>query len=944
MPLISSGGVYYGGSLFMNKKDTPLRRLLDWCMVLFILAFTIGQLFSHFEFSRKNLEYLEFTDSQIKTLNAVYDYLEFTNALSTDMCQYAFTGEQGYINDYFIILNGKEYKDTVNFVMNTDSSQNFADTVGEVAKSILDFELYILKLSAVSCNVPEYQMDEILRNIELTPEDKALSRSEQMIKASEMAFSENYRNTKAIFGVELNEFASNLTAKNNLIQNDYAELIKTKTKVQQTSLLLSGALMLLIVMLLYRQMLTINNMLTNEKQYKGALITDAIGVFEVNLTEDRIEAILSEKGDRITNELKRLKLSVPCSLSEFIGAAIPCLPPADAVAFELFSPAYFINQFNKGNRFITRESWYTGADERHLYLRNSILLSKRQDTDSVYALIVFRDITSEQMEYEKQRQLVEMSMRSGQQYLDALRTDSVGIYESNITRGTIDRIISDTADHKVARFFEEAGILLPGKVSQFKKSIMPLFDDTNRQNLISYTSEELTALYKKGVKNQIAEFWINMPDGTRRYLKNTMLLRKEEGSGDLIAICIIKDDTEQRLESEKRQMELIQEKANNEAKVKFFSRMSHDIRTPLNGVIGMIDLVRHHMDEPERVRDYIDKIDQSSRHLLSLVNDVLDMSVVESGKLEITRKSVNLKAITDECCVILNSQLLMRDIVLEVDTETIKTPYVLSDPVAIKKILMNILSNAVKFTGDNGHILFKTEYSYSFDGTQLNAKYTISDTGMGMSEEFLQKIFEPFTQEKEDVRTHYQGTGLGMSIVKQYVDALGGTISVTSRKDEGSTFVVELPFEIDSSNQNDFGDVAPKQNDVSGLKVLLVDDNELNIEIVQMLLEDQGVVVKTASNGQKAVDIFTQSEEGYYDAIIMDIMMPIMDGLEATKAIRSMALTRKDAVSVPIIALTANAFASDLEKTEAAGMTAHLSKPIVPNMLMETLTRCCRGS
>lgn len=940
MTPICIGGVYYHGSLLMNKKDTPLRRFLDWFLVLCILAFTIGQLFSHFEFNRKNLEYLDFTDSQTKSLNAVYDYLELTNALSTDMCQYAFTGEPGYINDYFQILNGNEYRNTVDLVKDADINLDFSGTVGKSAGAILDFELYILKLTAVACNVPDHQMDVALRNLELSAEDKALPPLLQMQKASEMAFSENYRNTKAMFGVELKEFANNLTDKNNLIQKEYAELIKTRTRIQQIMLLLSGALMLLIVMLLYRQMITINNMLTNEKQYKGALITDAIGVFEVNLTEDRIEAILSEKDERLTNELKRLKLTVPCPLSEIIDAVIPNLPPADAVMYERFSPAYFINQFNGGNRFITRENWYTGSDERHLYLRNTILLSKRQDTDSVFALIVIRDVTAEQVVHEKQRQLVEMSLRSGQQYLEALRTDSIGIYETNITRGTIDRIISDTADHKVARFFEEAGILLPGKVAQFKKAIMPLFDDSNRGNLISYTGEELTALYKKGVKTQIAEFWINMPDGTKRYLKNTMLFRRDEVSGDLIAICIIKDDTAQRLENEERQLELLQQKANNETKTKFFSRMSHDIRTPLNGVIGMIDLVRHHIDEPERVRNYIDRIDQSSRHLLSLVNDVLDMSVADSSQFEISRKPVSLKAITDECCVILNSQLLMRDIVLEVETESETVPCVLSDPVAIKKILLNILSNAVNFTGDNGHILFKAEYAYSFDGTQLNATYTISDTGVGMSEEFLQKIFEPFTQENE--RANHQGTGLGMSIVKQYVDALGGKISVTSRKDVGSTFIVELPFEIDTNDQNGLKYTETPQLDVSGLKVLLVDDNELNIEIVQMLLEDQGVTVKTASNGRAAVDLFTQSEEGYYDAIIMDIMMPIMDGLEATKAIRCMAMTRSDAVSIPVIALTANTVAKDLEKAKAEGMTAHLSKPIVPNVLMETLARCCR--
>lgn len=928
----------------MKQRDTPFRRILDWCIVFCILVFTLIQFFSHYSFSKKYLEYMEFADGKNESITAAYDYLEITNALSSDMTEFVITGNEAYLNHYFLTLNSPEHQRLLEYFLVEQGPLSFPDVVGKRAEIIAQLDMHILKLCAVSCGIPDYQMEEDLRNLELTEEEKSLSSEQLMQKAHDLAFGDGYSEAKLRFAAALTEYENDQIARNETIEAGYAELITTQTRAQQTMLLLTGAMTLLIVILLYRQMTIINKMLVDEQQYKGALITDAIGVFEVNLTEDRIEAILSEKDSLLTNELKRHKLNVPCPFSEFLSAIIAFVPPADAVGMERFSAAYFINQFQAGNRYITREGWYSPSDDLHVYLRNTVILSQRPDSESVYALVVFRDVTSEKLEYDKQHRLIEMSLRSGQQYLDALRTDSVGIYESNITHGTIEHILSDTPDHKVARFFQDIGLTLPGKVDNYRKALLPLIDEDQRSHLIPIGGDVLSDLYSKGVRNQTCEVWINMPDGDRRYLKNTMLIRREEESGDLVSIAIIKDCTEQQLEFESQQLELMQQKARNEAKNKFFSSMSHDIRTPLNGVIGMIDLVRHHMDEPDRIKDYVEKIDQSSKHLLSLINDVLDMSAIDSGKVEIGKKPVNILSVLDECFVILNSQLLGRDIVFNADMGTLKTPVVLSDSVALKKIFMNILSNAVKFTRDGGSINFKAEYAYSFDGKTLNTKFIVSDTGIGISPEFIKKVFDPFCQENSGPRTTYQGTGLGLAIVKQYVDILSGTVTVQSEKNKGTTFVVELPFELSNQEGSGQSEVERSLVDVSGLKVLLVDDNELNIEIVQMLLEDQGVDVTIASNGREAVEAFSASEEGHFDAIIMDIMMPVMDGLEASGIIRHMALTRKDAESVPIIALTANAFTADIKKTEEAGMTAHLSKPIVPAMLMETLTRCCRGN
>ncbi len=362
----------------------------------------------------------------------------------------------------------------------------------------------------------------------------------------------------------------------------------------------------------------------------------------------------------------------------------------------------------------------------------------------------------------------------------------------------------------------------------------------------------------------------------------------------------------------------------NKAKSEFLSSMSHDIRTPINAVIGMVDIASKNVNDPDRVSDCLKKISVSSEHLLSLINDVLDMSFIESGKVVVSKNHMDLELLLNNCASIIEGQMMNRNLLFVKKYDDIEHKRLIGDELRLRQVLINILGNAVKFTEDGGKIVFEvTELS----ATDTNVKYRfeITDTGKGMSEEFLEHIFEPFAQEKNDSRTNYMGTGLGMAITKRFVDLMNGTIQVKSRLQEGSTFMIELDFEIDNTVVEE-----PRQEqkpaDLSGMRVLLVEDNELNLEIAQIMLEDEGIEVIAARDGAVAVEIFKHSEISEFDAILMDVMMPVMNGLEATEKIRS--LERSDAIKIPIIAMTANAYAEDIQKTKAAGMNAHLTKPV----------------
>ena len=370
-----------------------------------------------------------------------------------------------------------------------------------------------------------------------------------------------------------------------------------------------------------------------------------------------------------------------------------------------------------------------------------------------------------------------------------------------------------------------------------------------------------------------------------------------------------------------------QAQAASKAKSTFLSNMSHDIRTPMNAIIGFTNIALHQDSVPE-MHNCLKKIEESSDHLLSLLNDVLDISRIESGKVEFSPVPANITAVTDSVIEIVKGMLLNRELNFEVHREPLQNPYVMTEPVRIREILVNILNNAVKFTKDGGTIRFDAGNRPGADAQHIVICYRIKDTGIGMSEEFQKKIFDEFAQEENGVRTQYKGTGLGMPISKKYIELMGGTITVDSRKGVGTTFTVEIPMELTNAEKVEKTKPPVQHNDLKGIKVLLAEDNDLNAELATILLEDLGMTVTRAADGQEVVDLFAEHPAGTYDIILMDIMMPKIDGHQAAKAIRAMYADRPDAEEIPIIALSANAFSEDVQASLDAGMNGHVSKPL----------------
>ena len=397
----------------------------------------------------------------------------------------------------------------------------------------------------------------------------------------------------------------------------------------------------------------------------------------------------------------------------------------------------------------------------------------------------------------------------------------------------------------------------------------------------------------------------------------------------------------ERLQHKNQQLSVAVQEADraNAAKTSFLSRMSHDIRTPLNGIIGLLEIDAAHPDDRELVDSNREKMRVSANHLLSLLNDVLQMSKLESGEIALGHEPIDLNRLAAEVMTIISQRAAESGISMENDrhSEQVSAPWVYGSPLHLRQIFLNIYTNCIKYNKPGGSITTLFQCVEKGEKT-VTYRWTISDTGIGMSEEFLGYIFDPFTQEKTDARSIYQGTGLGMAIVKGLVEQMHGSIEVGSTLGVGSTFTITIPFEIAESveakptQRSDAG-----QADIRGLRLMLAEDNDLNAEIAKMLLEDAGVIVTVVGDGQQAVSLFREKPAGTFDVILMDIMMPVMDGLTATKTIR--ALDRPDAGTIPIIAMTANAFEEDAKKCLAAGMNAHLAKPLDIGKLIATIAQ-----
>ena len=375
--------------------------------------------------------------------------------------------------------------------------------------------------------------------------------------------------------------------------------------------------------------------------------------------------------------------------------------------------------------------------------------------------------------------------------------------------------------------------------------------------------------------------------------------------------------------------------AANEAKTEFLQRMSHDIRTPINGICGLVNMADHYADDTEKQTEYRTKVKEASNLLLELVNEILDMSKLESGEVVLEEIPFNLSSIFREVFIVIEQMAAEQNIRIMWEKKEITHRDLIGSPGYVKRVMMNILSNAVKYNRENGQIYISCMEIPSEQPEMTTMEFVCRDTGIGMTEEFQKCVFEPFAQEHTGSRAKFTGTGLGLSISRKLVEKMGGTITFESKKGVGTTFVIRVPFKIDpdADKREEQKDVSEKS--IKGLHILLAEDNELNMEIAEFVLQNEGAGVTKAWDGQEAVELFRNSEPGEFDVILMDIMMPVMNGYETTKMIRS--LDREDAKAIPIIAMTANAFTEDRIRAKEAGMDEHVAKPVDVELLIKVI-------
>ena len=543
---------------------------------------------------------------------------------------------------------------------------------------------------------------------------------------------------------------------------------------------------------------------------------------------------------------------------------------------------------------------------------------------------------------------LKQSIVENENYAEALLQTVNAVYTVDLTNDKLENVYYHEAAFKV-----ENDIQTPRSYSDYcNKRSRYVTEDTLENYRIVDSSFKLLKRFATGAKQVTVEYCETMGKENKPvWLQKTVLMSRDmvydantdKESSVVHGIVLFKNtsDFHEKEQQEKARLQMAYEEADSEnrAKTEFMNRMSHDIRTPINGIMGMVDIIRKNRDDREKVDDSLDKIQLSTRHLLELVSDVLDMSKLEAGMFEIHEDVFDMNELMDEVAALVDAQLVESGITHCKHRSNIQHTALKGSSLQLRRIMVNLLSNAIKYNKSNGTIDTYAE-ELSCDGTTVWYEFKIVDTGIGMSEEFIkEQLFKPFTQEKNDARTLYRGTGLGMSIVKALLDKMGGSIEVESQLGEGSTFTFRLPFKVDENAiETKKEEQSSGEQKLEGKQILLVEDNEINMEIAEFYLKELGIVVDKAWNGKEAIDKFEESAPGTYDLILMDIMMPVMGGREAARRIRT--LERPDAETVRIYAMTAQVSSESVHKCLASGMNGHIAKPIDESKLREILTRC----
>ena len=549
-------------------------------------------------------------------------------------------------------------------------------------------------------------------------------------------------------------------------------------------------------------------------------------------------------------------------------------------------------------------------------------------------------------------QLTQSILENGN-YIEALMDTAEIIQSVNLTQNLLEKIFWQNRENR-----QIPDIKLPCPYDTYCKTCQRFVTKETRENYrITENPAQLIERFKAGEKQVTVEYQVEQSDGSRCWWQETVLMSQEmvyesktkQTSTVIGAIILFKDISEfhEQEDRERERLQVAYEKADLEsrAKTEFMNRMSHDIRTPINGILGMIQMIRKNYKDQEKIEECVDKMDLSVQHLSELVNDVLDMSKIESGYLELQNDTFDLNTLIDQVEVVVSAQVEAMEIRYESHREKVNHMMLSGDTLQIRRIMLNLFSNAIKYNKRGGRIDTYVK-ELSFDGMCAAFEFRITDTGVGMSREYIkEELFKPFTQEINDARTQYKGTGLGMSIVKGLVEKMGGTIRVSSTPGVGTEFRFYLSFPVvqpEKESQNEECVQRTKQDlkedkPLRGYHILLAEDNEINMEIAEFYLEEAGAQVTKAWNGREAAELFKQSGLREYDAVLMDIMMPELDGKEASRKIRSMADQREDAAEIPILAMTAQASTESIHQCKSAGMNECIFKPVNAKELIRLL-------
>jgi len=698
-----------------------------------------------------------------------------------------------------------------------------------------------------------------------------------------------------------------------------------------------GSVLLLLILFYRKERQEIEEVAEERGKYKNAVLADAVIVFEANLTKNLIleGAWKGHDGKPVPIE-KVLGLSLPCSYDVYIKRWVERY--VEEGSRELFlentGREYLNRAFMEGKSEISFDYNAQSLEGVKMFARRSIYLTQEQKTGDLIAYSNVKDIT-EQKRNEGQRQ----------QYERMLITTASGIY-----KGVRQIDLSDFATTYLS--FENNRIRTTDKGEWhvwLQRQISRVHPDDAEKLLACLDGEQFLRLpaghslrcdFRSSSKNE---------NGFHRVFSVTAF--KSEMGGKMYIHLVTMEHTA-TVENEMRQKALIEDallRAENASKAKtaFLSNMSHDIRTPMNAIIGFTALAAAHIREPELVQNYLEKISCSSNHLLSLINDVLDMSRIESGRIHLKETECSLEEIMQELENMLTPDLNSKRLNFFLDTSSLINKDVICDKLRLNQILMNLLGNAMKFTDPDGSIsVWITQKPDDREGW-ADYEFHVKDTGIGISEEFQKRIFEPFERERSSTVSGIQGTGLGMTITKNLVKLMGGTIAVASKKGEGTEFTVRIPMKKDSQKMLESEgkreyppaqtpeETAKHRTAMKGQRLLLVEDNDLNREIARELLGDAGLQIDEARDGKEAVEMLLEKGAGYYRLVLMDIQMPVMDGYEATRQIRS--FEDRKLAEIPIIAMTANAFEDDQKRVIEMEMDAYIPKPIDVEKMLDVL-------